>query len=137
MRISKKAEYGLIAMLAMVNRSRIKPVQIQELSDSEKIPAKFLEQILLSLKKGGLLESKRGVGGGYRLAREPDRIRVSEIVKLIDGPLQLVVSPHGDSDGLSVYFATLHRKIEEHFNGYTLRDVADLGGAGHVLNFDI
>jgi Rrf2 family protein len=86
MRLSKKAEYALRAMVAMGRREQIRPVAIQELSESERVPVKFLEQILLELKNGGLLRSKRGVGGGYQLNRAVDQISLGEIVELIDGP---------------------------------------------------
>lgn len=86
MRLSKKAEYALRAMVSMGRRDRTKPVAIQELSESERIPVKFLEHILLELKKGDLLRSKRGVGGGYVLNKAPDQISLGEIVELIDGP---------------------------------------------------
>ena len=86
MRLSKKAEYALRAMVAMGRREQVRPVAIQELSESERVPVKFLEQILLELKNGGLLRSKRGVGGGYLLNRAADQISLGEIVELIDGP---------------------------------------------------
>ena len=88
MRLSKKAEYALRAMVAMGRRGQSRPVAIQELSESERIPVKFLEQILLELKKSGLLKSKRGVGGGYLLNRAVDEIALGEIVELIDGPFE-------------------------------------------------
>lgn len=88
MRLSKKAEYALRAMVAMGRRGQSRPVAIQELSDSERIPVKFLEQILLELKKSGLLKSKRGVGGGYLLNRAVEEIALGEIVDLIDGPFE-------------------------------------------------
>ncbi|MEM9282435.1 MAG: Rrf2 family transcriptional regulator, partial [Verrucomicrobiota bacterium] len=71
MKVSKKAEYALQAVLAMARAPKNQPVQIQELAEAENIPVKFLEQILLTLKKGQLLQSKRGVGGGYQLNRAP------------------------------------------------------------------
>jgi len=86
MRLSKKAEYALRAMVAMGRRGHARPVAIQDLSQEERIPVKFLEHILLELKKSGLLRSKRGVGGGYLLNRALDEISLSEIVEAIDGP---------------------------------------------------
>jgi Rrf2 family protein len=86
MRLSKKAEYALRAMVAMGRRGQSRPVAIQDLSEGERIPVKFLEHILLELKRSGLLRSKRGVGGGYLLNRPIDRISLGEIVEVIDGP---------------------------------------------------
>jgi Rrf2 family protein len=85
MRISKKAEYALRALVAMARGSRW--IQIQELSRQENIPVKFLEQIMLSLKQGGLLTSKRGVGGGYSLRVKPSEISVGDVVTIMDGPV--------------------------------------------------
>ncbi len=61
--------------------------QIQELSEKENIPVKFLEQILLTLRHAGILASKRGVGGGYTLRMNPSQISVAEIIELMDGPI--------------------------------------------------
>ena len=85
MRISKKAEYALRALVAIARQS--KSLRIEELSVRENIPIKFLEQILLSLRHGGLLSSKRGVGGGYTLLRPASEISVGEIIRILDGPL--------------------------------------------------
>lgn len=86
MRLSKKAEYALKAVVAMGRRGQGKSMQIQELSEAEHIPVKFLEQILLALRKGDVLRSKRGVGGGYQLAKPAAEISLGEIVELMDGP---------------------------------------------------
>jgi len=96
MRISRKSEYALRALIAMARARR--SWQIAELSAQEKIPVKFLEQILLVLRRGGLLTSKRGVGGGYSLATPPARITVGQIVTLMDGaiaPVPCAIDPTG------------------------------------------
>jgi Rrf2 family protein len=85
MRISKKSEYALRALIAIARGRR--SYQIHELSRQENIPVKFLEQILLTLRNAGFLTSKRGVGGGYVLRTEPSQITVGEIIGLMDGPL--------------------------------------------------
>jgi len=87
MRISRKAEYALRALLAFARSPQGQLHQIQDLSRSEQIPVKFLEQILLTLKNAGLLTSKRGVGGGYMLQRPASGIMVGEVLRLIDGPM--------------------------------------------------
>lgn len=86
MKLSKKAEYSLRALIAMGREREGTNFSIQDLSRSERIPLKFLEQILLALKNGGLLRSKRGVGGGYQLAVAPKQITLGEVVTLVDGP---------------------------------------------------
>lgn len=85
MRISRKAEYALRSLVSLARERR--SWGIQELSERENIPVKFLEQILLTLRHAGLLTSKRGVGGGYTLHREPHEISVAEIIRIFDGPL--------------------------------------------------
>ena len=87
MRVSRKGEYALRAVTYLSINYKKTPVQIHEISQREKIPEKFLEQILLQLKKAGLLESKRGVHGGYRLIRSPRRITLAQVIREIDGPL--------------------------------------------------
>ncbi|MDB6137946.1 MAG: Rrf2 family transcriptional regulator [Verrucomicrobiaceae bacterium] len=85
MKLSKKAEYALRAVVAMAREIPGRTFSIQEISTSERIPLKFLEQILLVLKNGGILRSKRGVGGGYQLARQAKRLSLGEVLELIEG----------------------------------------------------
>jgi len=87
MRISKKGEYALRAMIYLSLNYEKGPAQIYDISEREKIPKKFLEQILLGLKKAGLLQSKRGIGGGYSLIKPPKAITLAQIIRIIDGPL--------------------------------------------------
>jgi Rrf2 family protein len=89
MKLSKKGEYALRALIdlgiaAEVGRSL---VQVTELAANERLPVKFLEQIMQLLKEARLIESQRGKFGGYRLARPAGRITVGQVVRLIDGPL--------------------------------------------------
>jgi Rrf2 family protein len=85
--ISKRTQYGLKAMLALARRYREGPVLIATLSREEGIPLKFLEAILLKLKGQGLLESKKGKGGGYRLSRPPSTITFGSVIRMMEGPL--------------------------------------------------
>ena len=88
MKLSKRGEYGLRAMIYLAGTSKPdQPIKIREVAQKEKIPLKFLEQILLSLKNAGLLQSKLGVGGGYYLARAPKDINLGQIERVLDGPL--------------------------------------------------
>jgi len=85
--ISKRTQYGLKAMLALAQRYRQGPVLISALAQDESIPIKFLEVILLELKVHGLLESKVGRKGGYRLSRPPGSITIGNVVRVLEGPL--------------------------------------------------
>ena len=91
MRLSKRGEYGLRAMITLAELSLVDgtPVmmQIKEISQREQISPKFLEQILLTLKNAGLLHSRMGVGGGYYLARPPSEITLGQIFRVLDGPV--------------------------------------------------
>ena len=90
MRLSKRGEYGLRAMIALADMQKQNPtalVQIKDLSARENISSKFLEQILLTLKNAGMLHSKMGVGGGYYLARAPREITLGQIFRTLDGPI--------------------------------------------------
>ncbi|HHY48724.1 MAG TPA: Rrf2 family transcriptional regulator [Alphaproteobacteria bacterium] len=85
--ISQKAKYALRALVALCRAQAGEPVMISEISRSQAIPKKFLEQILLELKRAGLVVSRRGRQGGYVLLRSPDRITFGEVLRLIDGPI--------------------------------------------------
>ncbi len=87
MRLSKRSEYGIRAMLKLATHNRDELVSLKEIADEENIPIKFLEQIFLSLKNAGLLHSKSGRGGGYYLGKPIDQIVIGQIVRILDGPL--------------------------------------------------
>lgn len=90
MRLSKRSEYGIRALLLLAtpaaDGSRVM-LQIKEISEREKIPAKYLEQILLALKNAGILHSKMGLGGGYYLAKPANQISLGHIIRELDGPI--------------------------------------------------
>jgi Rrf2 family protein len=85
--ISKRTQYGLKAMLALGRRYGEGPVLISTLAKEESIPIKFLELILLDLKGHGLLESKKGKGGGYCLSRPPSTVTMGSLIRIMEGPL--------------------------------------------------
>lgn len=87
MKLSKKGEYAVRALLHICFEKTRDVVTIQEIARQERIPLKFLEQILGALKKGGILSSRRGVSGGYRLSRPAREINLGDVIRLIEGPL--------------------------------------------------
>jgi Rrf2 family protein len=87
MRLSKKTEYALRALIYAAGRPEGTTFQIKELAERNGIPKKFLELILLELKNAGIVVSRRGVGGGYLLALRPEAIRSSEIIEAVEGPI--------------------------------------------------
>jgi Rrf2 family transcriptional regulator, cysteine metabolism repressor len=87
MRLSLRGEYALRAMLVLGLNYEQSVVRIQTISDQQNIPKRFLEQILNDLKSAGLVQSRRGVAGGYRLARRPEQITLASIVRHVEGAL--------------------------------------------------
>src|SRR6185312_15175093 len=85
--LSKKAKYAIKALLALADSEPEEPMRIADLARAEQIPPKFLELILLGLKNQGILQSRKGKGGGYLLARDPADIHLGQIVRIFDGPL--------------------------------------------------
>ncbi|MBI1852269.1 MAG: Rrf2 family transcriptional regulator [Planctomycetes bacterium] len=85
--LSKKAKYALKALLVLAREQGHGPILIGDLALREGIPKKFLEMILLELKNHGLLQSKKGKGGGYFLAKPAEQIFFGEVVRILDGPL--------------------------------------------------
>ncbi len=98
MKISQKGLYALQALMLLTRRYTQGAIRIRDIAYEEDLPEKFLELILLELKNARIVESVRGAKGGYRLRRAPSTIRLSEIIRLIDGPL----APFGDADQLRV-----------------------------------
>ena len=88
--LSHKAKYALKALLVLAQEYGQGPILISEIADRETVPRKFLELILLELKNNGLLQSKKGKGGGYSLARPPELIHVGDVLRVVDGPIALL-----------------------------------------------
>jgi Rrf2 family cysteine metabolism transcriptional repressor len=87
MRLSTKGEYASRAMLELSLKYQKGPLHIREISKAQHIPERFLEQILLLLKRAGYLRSKKGQKGGYVLSKPPAEISVAEVIRVMDGPL--------------------------------------------------
>ncbi|MGA2004464.1 MAG: Rrf2 family transcriptional regulator [Terriglobales bacterium] len=96
MKVSQKGLYALQALMMLTRHHREGAIRIRDIAYEENLPEKFLELILLELKNARIVESARGAKGGYQLRREPSEIRLSEIIRLIDGPL----APFGDAEQL-------------------------------------
>jgi Rrf2 family protein len=96
MKISQKGLYALQAMMMLARHHHQGAIRIRDIAYEEALPEKFLELILLELKNARMVESARGAKGGYQLRREPADIHLSDIIRLIDGPL----APFGDAEQL-------------------------------------
>jgi len=97
MKLSAKSEYACLALIYLSENYNKGLFTIADIAEHKKIPKKFLEQILLILKNGGYVNSRKGSVGGYKLAKSPDNISVAEIIRLMDGALAPV-------DSVSKYF---------------------------------
>ena len=96
MKISQKGLYALQALMMLARHYQQGAIKIREIAYEENLPEKFLELILLELKNARIVESVRGANGGYQLRRPPSEIHLSDIIRLIDGPL----APLGDAESL-------------------------------------
>ncbi|MBN2738321.1 MAG: Rrf2 family transcriptional regulator [Spirochaetales bacterium] len=92
MKISTKSEYSLLALLFLARQDTKKVFTIQEIASAQNIPKRFLEQLLLILKRSGYVQSRKGIEGGYQLAKAPEQISLAEIIRLMDGALAPVAS---------------------------------------------
>ena len=149
MKLSKKAEYALRAVVAMGRDTAGRTFSIQEIASGERIPLKFLEQILLVLKNGGILRSKRGVGGGYQLARPAKRITIGSILELVEGPGEPVPCSASvnkqqpcecgivGSCALGQTLAELRDQIQRWLDGTTIADVIDRENSRTLGSFEI
>ena len=88
--LSKKTKYGLKALIYIARQSPSVPVLISDISEKEQIPKKFLEAILLDLKKFGILGSKKGKGGGYYLLKDPKTVSAATLIRVLDGPIAML-----------------------------------------------
>lgn len=88
--LSKKAQYAIQALEYLTEHTDTGPVLIGEIAEKKKIPLKFLESILLELKKAGILASKKGKGGGYFLAVPPEKTSLAKVLRIVDGPIALL-----------------------------------------------
>jgi len=133
--VSSKGDYACRALLSLaVHDDDQGPTSVRDIAERTAIPQPYLEQILLALKGAGLVRSKRGVGGGYVLARPPSAIRLSEILAAVDGPISLgdFGEPHQDGacdhEGQCVLLAiwkSAGEQMRRLLDGFTLQSVAD------------
>jgi Rrf2 family protein len=146
MRLSKKAEYALRALVAIARQPRC--WSIHELSAQENIPVKFLEQILLALRHAGILTSKRGAGGGYTLVRPANRVTLGEVLRVLDGPLAPVpcaaerpaeqcTCPERRACPLRLTMLALRHDLAAMLESRTIDDMLRLTPGDEALAFDI
>jgi Rrf2 family protein len=139
MKLTKRGEYALRALidLGFVQEAGRPMIQIAELAEHERIPIKFLEQILVELKEAGYLESKRGKHGGYRLKRPMKEIRMGDLVRQIEGPLAPIrcasqnfyercTCPDEEHCGLRLLMVDVRNAIASILDRYTLAQTVEV-----------
>ncbi|MEU0671439.1 Rrf2 family transcriptional regulator [Streptomyces sp. NPDC006172] len=131
MRISARADYAVRAVLELAVRQGGDPVKAEAVSDAQGIPHKFLEGILGDLRRGGIVESRRGGGGGYRLAREAGSITVADVIRAVDGPIVSVrgerptgLTYTGTAEPLLPLWIALRANVRKILEGVTVADIA-------------
>jgi Rrf2 family protein len=135
-KVSTRGDYASRALLSLaLHGDGRNPTSVREIADRTGLPQPYLEQILLALKGAGLVRSKRGVGGGYVLAREPELILLSQIVSAVDGPIVAgdFDEPHTngacDHEGQCVLLAiwgAAGSQMRQFLNSFTLADIANM-----------
>jgi len=108
--LSKKTQYAFQALMYLAEKGKEGPVLIVEITRKKKIPLKFLENILLELKNSGILESKKGKGGGYYFAKNPKDVPLAQVMRLLDGPISLLPC-------VSLYFYERCKNCDENHCG--------------------
>ena len=133
--MTSKTAYGVQAMFDLAFHGRGRAVQARETAERQGIPVRYLEQILQDLRRGRLVEGKRGPGGGYALARAASEIRLSDVVAALDGPVESILSweeipegkrkprPNGEADVPALVWRELAGQVAGLFGGVTLQDL--------------
>lgn len=111
MRVTYKGDYAVKTILDLALHCGNSPITIQDLAKHADIPTKFLEQILLDLKKGGFVESKRGKVGGYLLSKAPSRIKLGEVIRFLDGPIEPIACAGKTYSGCKDIYSCVFRAV--------------------------
>ena len=126
MTLGKKAEYGLKALYYLAFVKSGERASVSELGGQIKVPHRFLEQILLKLKRGGILSSQRGIEGGYRLARQPQDITLLDVLRILDERrFSRGEAPRSESDAPSRFIENVYQRMETMLAGVCLSDLID------------
>ncbi|MFA6187311.1 MAG: Rrf2 family transcriptional regulator [Phycisphaerae bacterium] len=133
MKISKKCQYALRAILELSLRNADNPVKIRDIANAQKVSLRFMETILNELKHGGFIESRRGRDGGYALTKPAENITVGEIIEYIQGPISVVSEKHNSkADGCNAAGAfeelwkEINNAISDICNNKTFSEIAEI-----------
>jgi Rrf2 family transcriptional regulator, cysteine metabolism repressor len=132
MKVSTKGRYGVRAVLELALRQGAGPMLVREISENQKISERYLENILNALRKSGIVTSTRGAGGGYQLTRSPAEITVGDVVRSLEGPLDVVECTGSRQCGRLENCAAFHvwnklkTVIERELDGTTIADMVNM-----------
>ena len=139
MRVSAKTDYALRAALELAAAPDEKPVKGERIATAQAIPLRFLENILMQLRHAGLVESRRGADGGYRLARPAGEVTLADVIRAIDGPLAGVSGARpetldftGVAEPMRDVWIAVRASLRGVLEGVTLADVVAGGLPQHV-----
>lgn len=136
MKVSTRGDYAARALLSLALHSSDRPTSVKEIAERTNLPQPYLEQILLAVKGAGLVHSKRGVGGGYVLARPADEITLAEILAAVDGPLTTVMGEHDHCEGhcvLQEVWVGVSDEMRQLLERVTLADLVQRTRVGHAV----
>lgn len=130
MLISTKGRYGLRALVYMAKKNEKDKTSIKEISESENISNRYLEQIFSILKQSGLIKSIKGANGGYLFTKNPENIKVSEVLRLLEGSIEAIEIEECAMEEIEYVlkidvWEKLNKEIENILSGITLKDLAD------------
>ena len=134
MKVSTRGDYAARALLSLALHGDERPTSVKEIAERTGLPQPYLEQILLSVKGAGLVRSKRGVGGGYVLARDPAEITLAEVVSAVEGPQLRMQEPHDHCEGhcvLQEVWACLDEETRRVLERVTLAELVERTRVGH------
>jgi Rrf2 family transcriptional regulator, iron-sulfur cluster assembly transcription factor len=134
MKVSTRGDYAARALLSLALHGSDRPTSVKEIAERTGLPQPYLEQILLAVKGAGLVRSKRGVGGGYVLARPPEDISLADILAAVDGPLTTLMEQHDHCEGhcvLQEVWVGVSDEMRKFLDGYTLADLVQRTQIGH------
>ena len=134
MKVSTRGDYAARALLSLALHGDERPTSVKEIAERTNLQQPYLEQILLAVKGAGLVRSKRGVGGGYLLARPPEQINLADILAAVEGPLTTLMGEHDHCEGhcvLQEVWVGESDATRGRLEGYTLADLVRRTRVGH------
>lgn len=134
MKVSTRGDYAARALLSLALHGSNRPTSVKEIAARTTLPQPYLEQILLAVKGAGLVRSKRGVGGGYVLARPPEEITLAEILAAVEGPLTTLMEEHDHCEGhcvLQEVWVCVSEETRQTLERFTLAELVERTRVGH------